>query len=106
VRPILSFSCSDKVSYILTTTSYFDNLQFAIFDAGSSHYHFNQGHNEGERGAQFPGGPVTMGRRMTTGRRKVTIMSQALSSIPYIYFQNLSGSNVGSPNLLLAPDAI
>jgi len=70
VRPILSFSCSDKVSYILTTTSYFDNLQYAIFDVGSSQYHFNQGHNEGGKGAEFPGGPVTMGRRMTTGSSK------------------------------------
>ena len=47
VRPIFSFSFSDKYPNILTTTSYFDNLQFAIFDAGSSHYHFNQGHNKG-----------------------------------------------------------
>jgi len=70
VRPILSLSCSDKVSYVLTTTSYFDNLQFAIFDAGSSQYPFNQGHNEGKKGAQIPGRPVTMGRRMTTGSPK------------------------------------
>jgi len=33
-------------------------------------------------------------------------MLQALSSIHYIYFQNISGWNVGAPNLLLAPDAI
>jgi len=33
-------------------------------------------------------------------------MSQALSSIHYIYFQNISGSNVEVPNLLLAPGAI
>jgi len=70
VRPILSFSCSDKLSYILTTTSYFDNLQFAIFDVDSSEYHFNQDITRAERGAQFLGGPVTMGRRMTTGSPK------------------------------------
>jgi len=33
-------------------------------------------------------------------------MSQALSSIHYIYFQNISGLNMGVPNLLLAPGAI
>jgi len=33
-------------------------------------------------------------------------MSQALSSIHYIYFQNISGSNVEAPNLLLAPGSI
>jgi len=33
-------------------------------------------------------------------------MSQALSSIHYIYFQNISGSNVGTPHLLIAPGAI
>jgi len=54
VRPILSFSCSDKVSYLLKTTSYFDSLQFAIFDAGRSQFHFNQGHNEGEKGDTIP----------------------------------------------------
>jgi len=60
-RPILSLSCSDKVSYILTTTSYFDNLQFAIFDAGSSQYPFNQGHNKGEKGGTNPRAPYSYG---------------------------------------------
>jgi len=39
-------------------------------------------------------------------RRKVTTMSQSHSSIHYIYFQNISGSNMGAPNLLLASGAI
>jgi len=38
--------------------------------------------------------------------RKVTTMSQSHSSIHCIYFQNISGSNVGAPNLLLASGAI
>jgi len=33
-------------------------------------------------------------------------MSQVLSSIQNNYFQNISGSNMGAPNLLLAPGAI
>jgi len=61
VRPILSFSCSDKVSYILTSTSSFDNLQFAIFDAGSSQYHFKHGHNEGGKGSTIPRPPCHYG---------------------------------------------
>ena len=61
VRPIFSFSCSDKYPNILTTTSYFDNLQFAIFDAGSSQYHFNQGHNEGGKGGTNPRAPCHYG---------------------------------------------
>ena len=61
VWPILSFSCNDKVSYILSTTSYFDNLQFAIFDAGSSQYHVNQRHNEGGKGGTIPRAPYYYG---------------------------------------------
>jgi len=30
-----------KVSHILTTSSYFDNLEFDIFDVGSPQWHFN-----------------------------------------------------------------
>jgi len=30
-----------KVSYILTTSSYFHKLEFYIFDTGSPHCHFN-----------------------------------------------------------------
>jgi len=33
VRPSLGFRCS-KISYILTTCPYFDNVDFDIFDAG------------------------------------------------------------------------
>jgi len=33
VRPSLDFRCS-KISYILTTYPYFDNLECDIFDAG------------------------------------------------------------------------
>jgi len=41
----------------LTTTSYFVDLQFAIFDAESPQYHFNQGHNEGGNGGTIPRAP-------------------------------------------------
>ena len=52
-------------------------------------------------GAKFPG------RRMTAGRRrKVPTMSQVLFSIQYICFRKISGSNMGAPNLLLAPGAV
>jgi len=54
------------------------------------------------RGAQFPGAESLWGRRMTGGRRKVSTMSQVLSSIQYICFRKISGSNMGAPNLLLA----
>jgi len=49
------------------------------------------------KGAKFPG-------RRTTAR--LTTISQVLSSIQYICFRKTSGSNMGAPNLLLAPGAI
>jgi len=48
-------------------------------------------HNEG---AQCP------------GRRKVPTVSQVLFSMQYIYSQKTLGSNMGAPNLFLAPGAI
>jgi len=39
-------------------------------------------------------------------RRKVLTMSQALSSIQYICYRKTSVSNMGAPNLPLAPGAI
>jgi len=39
VRPSLGFAVV-KVVYILTTCSYFDNLEFGIFDAGYPKCHF------------------------------------------------------------------
>ena len=62
-----------------------------------------RGITRGARGAQFHGHPVTMG---APNDYRVVEKSQALSSIHYIYFQKISGSNVGAPNLLLAPVAI
>jgi len=50
-----------------------------------------QGRNEG---AQF------------SGRRKVPIMSQVLSSVQHICFRKISVSNMGASNSLLAPGAI
>jgi len=38
VRPSLGFCCS-KVSYVLTTCPYFDNLEFDISDAGGPQCH-------------------------------------------------------------------
>ena len=40
------------------------------------------------------------------GRWKVPTMSKALSSIQWICFRKTSGSNMGAPNLFLAPGAI
>ena len=40
------------------------------------------------------------------GAPNVPTMSQLLSSIQYICFRRTSGSNMGAPNLLLAPGAI
>jgi len=39
-------------------------------------------------------------------RRKIPKMSQILSSMQYIFFRKTSASNIGAPNLLLAPCAI
>jgi len=59
-----------------------------------------RGVTRGARGAQFPG------RRVNMGRRKLPTMSQVLPSTQYICFRKTSGSNMGAPNLLLAPDTI
>ena len=55
------------------------------------------GRNEG---GKISRAPIRCGER-----RKVPKMSQVLSSIQYIYFRKTSGSNTGSPNLLLVPGA-
>jgi len=67
----------------------------------------NQGCKEGGKEAQFPGHRITMGAPNHCGsRRKVLTMSQVLPSIQYICFRKTSVSNMGAPNLLLAPGAI
>jgi len=65
-----------------------------------------QGRNEGERGAipratSRHGAPNHCGRR-----RKIPTMSQVLSSLQCICFRKTTVSNMGAPNLLLAPGAI
>ena len=60
-----------------------------------------QGRNEGGKGGTIPGAPNHWG-----GRWKVSTMSHALSSIQYICLRKTSGSNMGAPNLLLAPGVI
>jgi len=40
------------------------------------------------------------------GRRKVLTMLHVLSSMQFVCIRKTSGSNMGSPNLLLAADAI
>jgi len=59
----------------------------------------NQGRNDGEQGAQFPGLRITM--RAPKSPNNVT-----RTSMQYICFRNTSGSNIGAPNLLVAPGAI
>jgi len=44
--------------------------------------------------------------RGAPNRQKVPTMSQVLPSIHYICFQKTSHSNMGAPNLLLAPGAM
>ena len=62
-----------------------------------------QGRNEGGKGAQLPGRQLLWGCRITAGgpnhcggRRKVPTMSQIFSSIHYICFRNITGSNMGA----------
>jgi len=59
----------------------------------------HRGVTRGGKGGQFSG------RQIIAGRRKVPTMSQVLSSMEYICFQK-TGSNMGAPNLLLAPGPI
>ena len=74
-----------------------------------------QERNEEGKGEQFPGRRVATGasnhcgeRRMAAGSPKSPndVTSQVLSSVQYICFRNTSVSNMGAPNLLLAPGAI
>jgi len=77
-------------------------------------YTYKQGRNEGEqRGDISPSAASLQGAESLreapndyAWRRKVSTMSQVLSSIQYICFQKTSGSNMGAPNLLLIPGAI
>jgi len=56
---------------------------------------------------QFPGRRIANGGAQSLrGRWKITKLSQVLSSIQYICFRKISGSNMGAPNLLLAPGPI
>ena len=66
-----------------------------------------QGRNDGGQGGTIPRAPNPYGgAEWLWGRRKVPTMSQVLSSIQCIWFRKISGSNMGAPNLLLAPSAI
>jgi len=66
-----------------------------------------QGRNEGAMGHKFPGAKSLWGAPNHCGwRHKVPTMSQIPSSIQYICFRKISGSNMGAPNLLLAPGTI
>jgi len=62
---------------------------------------YTQGRNEGWQGRYDSPGAESLWER-----RKVPKLSQVLSSIHYIYFRNISGSNMGWTNLLLVPGAI
>jgi len=56
-----------------------------------------QGRNDGGKGGTISRAPNHCG---------VVEKSQAFLSIQYICFRKTSGSNMGAPNLLLAPGAI
>jgi len=60
-----------------------------------------QGRNEGAQG-----GHNSPGAESLRGTLKCSNSVTVLSSIHYIYFGNIPGSNMGAPNLLLAPGAI
>ena len=68
---------------------------------------FDQEGNEGGKGRTIP---RTLnhywGAEWLRGRRKVSTMSQVLSSIQYICFPKTSNSNVKPSSLLFAPGAI
>jgi len=106
VRPVFSFSCSDKYPAYwqpLLILIIF-NLPFLMQAVLSTT--LIRGITRGARGHKSPGALSLWGAEGLQGRRKLTTMSQTLSSIYYIYFQNISGLNMGTPNLLLAPGDI
>jgi len=57
-------------------------------------YHCSQGRNKG--------GTILRAPNDYAGRRQVPTMSQVLSSMQYICFRKTSGSNMGTPYVLLA----
>ena len=65
-----------------------------------------QGRNEGGRGGTIPQAPNHCGGEWLRAVLKSPAMSQALSSMQYICFRKISGSNTGAPNLLLVPGGI
>jgi len=60
----------------------------------------HEGVTRGARGNNSPGA------ESLRGHRKVSAMSQVLSSIQYSCFRKTSGSNMWAQNLFLAPGAI
>jgi len=65
------------------------------------------------RGHNYPGAESLWGLQITTGppndcgwRRKVLTMPHVHSSMQQVSLRKISGSNMGTPNLLLAPCAI
>jgi len=99
VRSIFSFSCSDKYPTYWQPLLILIIFNLAFLMQAVLSTTLTRGHNS-------PSACHYGGAEWLRGRRKVTTMLQALSSIHYIYFQNISGSNEGAPNLLLAPGAI
>ena len=65
----------------------------------------NHGRNDGGQGAQFPGCRVTM-RAPNDSVAPKSPNNVTRTSMQYICFRKISGSNTGAPNLLLAPGAI
>jgi len=65
----------------------------------------NQGSNDEGQGAQFPGRRITMRAPNDCGAPK-SHNNVTRTSVQYVCFRKSSGSNIGAPNLLLAPGAI
>jgi len=69
--------------------------------------HRGRGVTSGGKGGAIPRAPNHYeAPNYCGGAWKVPTMSQVLSSIQKIWFRKISVSNMGAPNLLLAPGAI
>ena len=64
------------------------------------------GVTKGERGHIYPGAESLWGAESLRGEPKIPSLSHVRSSMQYICFRKISGSNMGAPKLLLAPGAI
>ena len=92
---------SDQLTDILITVTEKTGVLISSHAAVSyEHTPRKQGCNEGASGHNSPGA------ESLRGRREVPTILQVSSLVQYICFRKNSGSNMGAPNLLLAPGVI